>query len=103
MITGAQLILASASLPLIAYGAFIAKDGDKLDGTYTIIGGVYTLLAVFSIPFGFPGFLVFPGSMGIAAIGGFHSYGKNKKKGKLIKGISLLAIAVILVLMQVVL
>ncbi len=103
MITAAQLILASASLPLIGYGTFIAKDGDRLDGTYTIIGGLYTLLAVFFIPSGFPGFLVFPGSMGIAAIGGFHSYGRSKKRVKLIKGIALLAIATILILFQVVL
>ncbi len=103
MITVPQLILASASLPLIGYGAFIAKGGDKLDGAYTTIGGIYTLLAVFFIPFGFPGFLVFPGALGISSLGGFHSYSKNRKKGKAIKGVLLLSIAIILVLMQVVL
>ncbi len=103
MITVAQLILASASLPLIGYGGFIIKGGDKIDGAYTILGGLYTLFAVFFIPSGFPGALVFPGAMGIAAIGGFHSYGKSKKRGKLIKGITLLAISIILILFQVVL
>jgi hypothetical protein len=98
-----QLILASASLPLIGYGAFLIYHGDKIDGLYGIVGGIYTFMAVILIPYGFPGYIIFPGAMMISSLGGFHTYRITRSKGKIIKGISLLGITIIILILQMVL
>ena len=103
MIGLAQIILASASLPLIIYGAFLIHQGDKTDGIYGVVGGIYTFVSVTLIPYGFPGFLVFPGAMGISSLGGFHKYAVSRSKWGITKGIMLLSIAVLILLLQLVL
>ncbi len=103
MIQPAQLILASSSLPFLGYGAFIIHQGDRVGGAYSIVGGLYTFFAIMLIPYGFPGMFVFPVSMSISSLGGFHSYALTRKKGSLIKGIILILIAAGILLMQVML
>jgi len=103
LISVPQVILASASLPLVAYGAFLIRDGDKIGGVYGIVGGIYTVISVILIPMGFPGFLIFPGAMGISSLGGFHSYAISRKRWGLIKGLLLLGIAIVILLLQLVL
>ncbi|AGB05343.1 hypothetical protein AciM339_1490 [Aciduliprofundum sp. MAR08-339] len=100
MINGAQIILASSSLPFIAYGAFLIHGGEKVEGAYSIIGGIYTFIAIIMIPQGFPGAYVFPVSIALSGIGGFHGYAVSRKKMKLAKGILLISIAVGILLMQ---
>ncbi len=103
MIGLAQVILASASLPFIIYGAFLLRQGDKIEGIYGIIGGIYTFASVTLIPYGFPGFLIFPGAMGISSLGGFHRYVVSRSKWGMSKGLILLGVAIIILLFQVVL
>lgn len=100
MVSVAQIILASSSLPFLIYGGFIIHQGERVDGAYTIMGGIYTFFAIMLIPYGFPGSYVFPVSLSIAAIGGFHSFASSKRKMKLIKSIVLMAVAILIVLSQ---
>ncbi len=98
-----QLILASASLPIIFYGAYIFLKFDKLDGGFNILGGVYAFLAILLIPHGFPGILIFPVTALISASGSFLSFIGSRERGKLVKGMVMLAVAILLVVFQVML
>jgi hypothetical protein len=103
VIAPAQLILASSAIPFIIYGTFIIKQGESVEGTYSIIGGIYTFFAIMFIPMGFPGAYVFPVSISITALGGMHSYMHSKNSVKLIKAVILFLIAIGILISQVVL
>jgi hypothetical protein len=97
------LILASASIPVVVYGSWLFISVDKIDGGFNILGGVYTFLAVLSLPLGFPGMLIFPVTAGISSLGSFFSHAKNPASGKVVKGVVMAIIAVSILLMQVIL
>ena len=99
----AVFILASASLPILGYNAYWLSRERHVDGYYGIASGIYTFLAAILVAFGFPGSLIMPVSFGILSAGGFHAFHGERKKGKLAKGITFLALAVVIYLMEVLL
>ncbi len=99
----ATLILASASIPVVAYGLWLLIREDRVDGGFNILGGAYTFLAVILLPLGFPGMLIFPVTAGISSLGSFLSYAKSPSKGKILKGVVMGMVAASILAMQVIL
>ncbi len=88
----AVIILAMASVPILAHNIYWLHREGKVDTYYGIFSGIYTAAGAVGVAYGYPGNLIMPVSFAIIGLGGLHAFMVEKKRGKIIKAALFLAL-----------